>query len=376
MDTQEKTKPVNRVWIDSSYSPDIKISDKILSQIRFLCNKFSTIEWSGILFYTVKGSLQEKDFEITLQHILLMDVGVASYTEYKTDDSVVDFIMTNKKALSWKMAHIHSHNNMKAYFSGTDKDELMDNAFAYDFYLSVVVNNAMDIVAKIVSKIIESNFKIRDAKGATLIYKDNRELFLARDCNIITNNSVSDAFIIRAEEIGKIRDEKTKKLQPKYFNDGTTPHIPTVLDDIKNPFDNTNSFINSKNSGYLEDELFLIYFLSNGTADLEKLTDSDLFESMNIIYSSHINDNDNSYIDAITDKVFVFYNKIKHSAIPMSADFKYKIITILINQLEFYDQFDFLNAGAIHLFGLHNDIINRLYIMEDKLSTLISKDYK
>lgn len=44
---------------------------------------------------------------------------------------------------------IHSHNMMKVFFSGTDNADLVKNTEHYSFFLSVVVNNAGDIIAKI-----------------------------------------------------------------------------------------------------------------------------------------------------------------------------------------------------------------------------------
>src|SRR5690606_24878523 len=44
---------------------------------------------------------------------------------------------------------IHSHNNMKVFFSVTDMAELDDNSPSHNFYLSLIVNNVMDFMAKI-----------------------------------------------------------------------------------------------------------------------------------------------------------------------------------------------------------------------------------
>ena len=49
----------------------------------------------------------------------------------------------------WKMGHIHSHHNMSTFFSGTDTDELHENAVNYLYYLSLIVNFSGKYSAKI-----------------------------------------------------------------------------------------------------------------------------------------------------------------------------------------------------------------------------------
>lgn len=45
-----------------------------------------------------------------------------------------------------RIGHIHSHNTMGVFFSGTDWGELEDNAPNHNYYLSLIVNNFMDFL--------------------------------------------------------------------------------------------------------------------------------------------------------------------------------------------------------------------------------------
>jgi len=73
--------------------------------------------------------------------------------------AMTEFVTENQRLLEPDVRRglIHSHHNMKAYFSKGTKDsrtdwgELLSNFHLHDFYLSVVVNNADDLVAKVVS---------------------------------------------------------------------------------------------------------------------------------------------------------------------------------------------------------------------------------
>jgi len=70
---------------------------KVLNQIKWLCKEIPKVEWSGILFYTIEGSIKDpKNLVVHLQDILPMKKGTATYTEYELDDSVVEYMMDNE----------------------------------------------------------------------------------------------------------------------------------------------------------------------------------------------------------------------------------------------------------------------------------------
>lgn len=80
--------------------------DSILNQIKFLCRSIPKEEWSGILFYTVDGSITHPEsFEIELKDILPLDKGSGSFTSYDLDDRLIDYMMDNPDAQDWKIGH-------------------------------------------------------------------------------------------------------------------------------------------------------------------------------------------------------------------------------------------------------------------------------
>lgn len=127
------------------------MSQAILNKIQHLCQKINKVEWSGVLFYSIKGSIKKpKTFKIILEEILPMDKGSAAYTSYKLDDRFVDYLMEDPEVrMDWKVGQIHSHHNMAVFFSGTDMSELNDNCPQHNFYLSLIVNNYNDFMAKV-----------------------------------------------------------------------------------------------------------------------------------------------------------------------------------------------------------------------------------
>lgn len=123
---------------------------ELLGKIWYLCHEINNVEWSGLLFYQPIGDIKDlSTFKIIAKDVYLMDIGTSAYTEYSFNESIINFYDKFPEAMNYKIAHIHSHNSMNSFFSSTDNDELKDNAKNYNYYLSLIVNNKMDMVAKL-----------------------------------------------------------------------------------------------------------------------------------------------------------------------------------------------------------------------------------
>ena len=168
---------------------------KVFKQIQYLCSEIAKVEWSGMLFYSVTGDISSpKTFKIKLEEIVPMDMGTGSYTSYELDNRYVDYLMDNPHAMEWKMGHIHSHNTMPVFFSGTDTSELNDNAPNHNYYLSLIVNNFMEFKAKICyvadgPESTQVEYKALDSNGekytvATLTRKVDARILCIHDCVI------------------------------------------------------------------------------------------------------------------------------------------------------------------------------------------------
>ena len=186
--------------------------------------------------------------ELHAEDIIPMDKGSQGATEYeynkksmfdtsKFDDKHIDYVESmcdeHPEVLEWKVGHIHSHNNMGVFFSGVDMKELEDNAKSHNFYLSLVVNNKMETVAKVISyaeakHIFEGSFKAKDEngddyeveKGTFNFHKTLTKIF---DCEIIKDEKVIrvDArFQTYVDEIIKEADSRPRYLvNPDSYQD-------------------------------------------------------------------------------------------------------------------------------------------------------------
>lgn len=124
----------------------------VVEKMKFLCYKIPNNEWSGILLYKIIGNFSTGKFRVLVKDLFPMNVGSATYTEYEFDAAFIKYRMANPESLDWDVAHCHSHQSFSTFFSGTDTAELKDNVENHNYYLSLIVNNAMETSCKIAFK--------------------------------------------------------------------------------------------------------------------------------------------------------------------------------------------------------------------------------
>jgi hypothetical protein len=184
-----------------------------------LCNLVSQDEWSGSLFYTTEGVFGQEGFTCTAQYIFLQDIGTGTYTEYDYDSKFTTFLMKNPQFMDMKVGHIHSHNNMSVFFSGTDQSEIEDNSACHNIYLSLIVNNRNDMEAKIAVRAdrksqIKDEYKFPNEKGEIITMYDEvateDSLVMIYNCEIEKPSfpGMDPEFRKQFEEVQKKKEEK------------------------------------------------------------------------------------------------------------------------------------------------------------------------
>ena len=156
MNTDVKQKPVYKTLL-SNIKPKLIISQNVIDEIRYLNSQNQTNEWSGVLWYTIEGDMNDVSTLIcTAKAIHLMDIGTSSYTKFKYDDTVMAFLDSKIEELgldemdtweNWKHGHIHSHHNMQPTPSTTDAEEIEDNIRNHPAYLTLITNNFLKMTA-------------------------------------------------------------------------------------------------------------------------------------------------------------------------------------------------------------------------------------
>ena len=227
--------------------PKVIITKDVAIQINYLHNLYPDKEWSGILFYEESNKTTNiNELVLTCKGVWPMNVGSAAYTSFNTDDSIIDANELFNPNLDLKLGLIHTHVGMSAFFSGTDLDELKQNCNLFDYYLSLVVNQKCDAVAKIACHCI--------ADQPTVTYKDKYgNKFIKNldsfnniiDCEVVFQ--LPESFIKRAEGI-----KPEEFITNNYYENTIKNSHQTMLFDNKTldkwDYNNKQVSLNSKNT--------------------------------------------------------------------------------------------------------------------------------
>lgn len=192
--------------------------------------KLPDVEWSGVLFYEVSGEFGEPGFSIVARELYLQDIGSSAYTEYETNDPEFYKILMERPDLrAMRMGHIHSHNTMDSFFSGTDDSELSENSEFHNYYFSLIVNNDNEMVGKVafraeVDSQITSQMTYKGTDGQLLYKKINSEtrstyLYIYK-CDITVPDIVTQTLGSVEQQEDRKEQKKTKRYIPSSTYNG------------------------------------------------------------------------------------------------------------------------------------------------------------
>lgn len=317
----------------------------VKAKIKLLCSKISTIEWSGILVYDIEGDITNpKECRILLKDIVPMDKGSSSYTTYKLDPKIVmDYYMQNPENMDYSIGHIHSHHNMAVFFSGTDTDELHENAPNHNLYLSLIVNNKGEYACKLVflGEVREACISFLDKDGESVSIgggNSTEKKLVVYDCNIIEEVLTPELDKTFLEGVERIMKPKTvtygrgagvgfpshrhgRNVASQGFRNNQRSQKFTIdtfeeIDDIYDSFDNPLYFHRWSQGQYLDEQEiptllraneFVMQCLTLSKA-LEKETDiSGIADAMASIFPTMSVD---KVMQNISDRFFVVYGQI------------------------------------------------------------------
>ena len=138
----------------------VDIVSNVRQSFLYLCSKYPTREWSGTIFFR---QIEESPLRLEVIDFYLNDIGSSGFTEYEYDSEIVAYGFSKGyfgENSGVYMGHVHSHNNMGVFYSGTDIQELKDSANRQTCaFLSIVTNNKSEFVAAISSKEIIKGLK-------------------------------------------------------------------------------------------------------------------------------------------------------------------------------------------------------------------------
>lgn len=88
-------------------NPKLIVPRKVEEKIRYLCRKFPTLEWSGVLFTSHTGSFENNNLVITCEDIYPMDLGSPGFTQFKMDETVAGYIADNIELFNCDIQLVH-----------------------------------------------------------------------------------------------------------------------------------------------------------------------------------------------------------------------------------------------------------------------------
>lgn len=238
--------------IASTNSYNLAIPDEVEFKIREWCRLNPTTEWSGTLFYTTEGSFENNDIKFTARDFFVMDIGTAGFTNYKETPEICSYMMDND-LLDCKTGLIHSHNNMKAFFSVTDASTLSEEGEATTHFLSLIVNNEGTYVARVTRKVTETiegvkHFKYLTFNGEEVNCTENvkiegRTYIQYFDLNILVNNPYLEIKKYISDRYSELKTAKTAaaiksniaEVNKKYLGDFEykSPNYKSALSPVK-----------------------------------------------------------------------------------------------------------------------------------------------
>ena len=127
----------------------------MLEKINYLHHRFSSTEWSGPAWYTIKKKAKTGfPTQVELTYFKPIDLGNTGSTELAGEELGKVLPKVYKQFPELKksfMGLIHSHHNMGAFFSGTDEETALEQAPTEGLFFTTVVAHSKDKFATGVS---------------------------------------------------------------------------------------------------------------------------------------------------------------------------------------------------------------------------------
>lgn len=155
----------------------IILSEQLETKIRIYCALSPEREWSGVLFYKFEGTFKD-GITILANDMYLMDQGTAAHTEFDLNEPDSVHYMVVEGLTDHCIGLIHSHNRMNSFFSGEDASTLCQYGTEMNNFVSLVVNNDGQYVARVTRKCKLNGTKVTTIEGtltSTLFNTEEQE---------------------------------------------------------------------------------------------------------------------------------------------------------------------------------------------------------
>ena len=236
---------VNLEQKSSTCNYKLIIPIEVEKKIRFTCQEVWNTEWSGILFFTYKGSFETNDLTITCKDIYVMDIGSTVYTTFNMNADVVAYMTENPELLDCQIGLLHSHHSMETTFSGVDINTLKIEGKDRNNFVSLIVNNkgtytaaiTRNVKSKQIEKTVSYEFFGEGEKQNTEKYTDNTdnvEWFYLK----IEKEGESYCFKDIKERLEEVKKNKSLKAQESTHKNTCNPILTNTLNPVNKKEEN------------------------------------------------------------------------------------------------------------------------------------------
>lgn len=91
----EETKTTRLSLVDRQSTYKMIIPDIVQKKIREWCYHLPSLEWSGVLFYSVEGDFADNTLTIICKDIYMCDIGSGTYTEFDHKADIINYADEN-----------------------------------------------------------------------------------------------------------------------------------------------------------------------------------------------------------------------------------------------------------------------------------------
>lgn len=191
------------------------LAPELVAQILFNHQAIGATEWSGFLFYKeTEGDITDpSSLELRAEGIYLQDIGTSAYTDFEmTGEKILEMVENYPDYEDCRKGLIHTHHSMSCFFSGTDKDELQENADNHVYYLSLIVNFLGPWCARIaVTATMDSIGTVTKKNSLGNTYKEevthSEEVLYLIDCDIAFE--LPEYYVKNYDDVKKSKAKKT-----------------------------------------------------------------------------------------------------------------------------------------------------------------------
>jgi hypothetical protein len=301
--------------IECSEKIKVNIPQKIWSDIHYLHAKYKE-EYSGYIYFRPEGSIEDPDnLILNVEEFVLMDLGTAAFTEIDpTGEQVVEMFDKRPQLMELKQGLLHTHNNMKVFFSGTDWDTLLEKAQDYPYFLSVIVNIQGDCIAKVSlhgfkEGNVKYSYKFKKGYVEKVAVVEKVEVIYTYDCIINIQNDVDEEFNKLTQ--AKIAKEEAKQLSLNLnYNTSYQPNYKWQVSQNQQSFNKSLNKYDTYNGkkrdlkGKSADFLISLIMQDEDCVECELLTLSQAKDSWNEEIGMSVIEQYKEYIEAIAEDVF------------------------------------------------------------------------